>query len=250
MNENTRYFARVTLHTYKKQKHSITSQKEQPKMNSSILVCVIMCSCIQICLADYDNLQDTCPAAPTSKQSIFINGLPCKDPNSITPSDFKSSKLSRPGDKNKFLRSATTIVTAADFPGLNTLGLSISRIDLDVDGLVLPLYHPRASELFFVSAGVVIAGFVDTKNQQFQKILKEGDVFVLPRGLLHFCLNAGDEAATIFSVLSSQNPGVVSVAGSLFESDPDMLNKLVRKIKSISSSQVNGLENATLFGFY
>ncbi|KAJ9140069.1 hypothetical protein P3X46_030756 [Hevea brasiliensis] len=219
-------------------------------MNSSILVCVIMCSCIQICLADYDNLQDTCPAAPTSKQSIFINGLPCKDPNSITPSDFKSSKLSRPGDKNKFLRSATTIVTAADFPGLNTLGLSISRIDLDVDGLVLPLYHPRASELFFVSAGVVIAGFVDTKNQQFQKILKEGDVFVLPRGLLHFCLNAGDEAATIFSVLSSQNPGVVSVAGSLFESDPDMLNKLVRKIKSISSSQVNGLENATLFGFY
>ncbi|KAF2311613.1 hypothetical protein GH714_025267 [Hevea brasiliensis] len=173
-----------------------------------------MCSCIQICLADYDNLQDTCPAAPTSKQSIFINGLPCKDPNSITPSDFKSSKLSRPGDKNKFLRSATTIVTAADFPGLNTLGLSISRIDLDVDGLVLPLYHPRASELFFVSAGVVIAGFVDTKNQQFQKILKEGDVFVLPRGLLHFCLNAGDESATIFSVLSSQNPGVVKIAYS------------------------------------
>ncbi|OAY30587.1 germin-like protein subfamily 3 member 4 [Manihot esculenta] len=216
----------------------------------SLLVCMIVCACFQICLTDYDNLQDTCPAAPTSKQPIFINGLPCKNPATITPSDFKSSKLSLPGDTDNFFRSSTTIVTAAEFPGLNTLGLSIARTDLDVDGVVLPQSHPRASELFFVSAGVVIAGFVDTNNQLFQKILKEGEVFVLPRGLLHFYLNAGNEAATIFSVLSSQNPGVVSVAGAMFESDPDVLNKLVTKIRSLSSSHNNGSENATLFGFY
>ncbi|KAJ9163982.1 hypothetical protein P3X46_023601 [Hevea brasiliensis] len=213
-------------------------------MNSFFLFCMILCACTKICLVYCDNLQDTCPAA-TGKQSIFINGLPCKNPATVTPSDFKSTKLSSRGDTDNFFRSSTTIVTAADFPGLNTLGLSIARTDLDVDGLVLPQSHPRASELFFVSAGVVIAGFVDSKNQLFQKILKEGDVFVLPRGLLHFCVNAGNEAATIFSVLSSQNPGEVSVAGAMFESDPDMINKLVSKTKSL----VNGLENATLFGF-
>ncbi|OAY48066.1 germin-like protein subfamily 3 member 4 [Manihot esculenta] len=219
-------------------------------MNSACFFRMILCACINICLVYCDNLQDTCPAATAGKQSIFINGLPCKNPASITPSDFKSTKLSSPGDTDNFFRSSTTILTAADFPGLNTLGLSIARTDLDVDGLVVPQSHPRASELLFVNAGVVIAGFVDTNNQLFQKILKEGDVFVLPRGLLHFCLNAGNEPATIFSVLSSQNPGVVSVAGAMFDSDPDMINKLVRKIRSLSSSQIISLENATLFELY
>ncbi|EEF51663.1 germin-like protein subfamily 3 member 4 [Ricinus communis] len=218
-------------------------------MNSVLLFCIVLCSAIQMCFADCDNVQDICPAAPTSKQNIFINGLPCKRPESIAPSDFKSSKLSQPGDTDNFLRSSTTIVTAIDFPGLNTLGLSISRIDLDVDGLVLPRSHPRASEIFFVGTGVVIAGFVDTNNQLFQSFLKEGDVFVVPRGLLHFCLNAGNDAATVYSVLNSQNPGVVNVAGAMFETEPDIINKLVERIKSLSASAIKAMENVTAYEF-
>ncbi|KAA8524464.1 hypothetical protein F0562_010887 [Nyssa sinensis] len=159
---------------------------------------------------DPDNLQDACPTTTTfTPQTIHINGFPCKNPNNITAADFKTSRLNHPGDTDVFVRSSTTIVTAADFPGLNTLGLSVARTDIEVDGLVLPHSHPRASEMFFVSKGVVVAGFIDTKNQLFQKVLKEGDVFVFPRGLLHYCLNAGFENATVYSVLNSQNPGVV-----------------------------------------
>ncbi|XP_065872121.1 germin-like protein subfamily 3 member 4 [Euphorbia lathyris] len=198
---------------------------------------------------DSDNLQDICPAAPSSKQSVFINGLPCKNPANITSSDFKSLKLSQPGNTDNFFGSSTNIVTASDFPGLNTLGLSIARTDLDVDGSVLPQMHPRASEILFIGEGVVLAGFVDSQNQLFQKVFKEGEVFVIPRGLLHFLVNAGNEPAVVYSVLNSQNPGIMSIGGAMFEpSDPDLLKRLAREVKSFTASQVNGSQILTLFG--
>ncbi|KAM2674365.1 hypothetical protein EV2_015563 [Malus domestica] len=177
---------------------------------------------------DSDNLQDTCPTSPPGKQTIFINGFPCKNPNSIAAPDFKTSKLTEPGNTDNFFGSSVTLVTAADFPGLNTLGLSIARTDLRIDGMVSLHSHPRASELFFVSKGIVLAGFIDTKNQPFQQVLAEGDVFVFPKGLLHFSLNFGYDFATVFSVFNSQNPGVVEISGAIFQSDLDMIDSMTK----------------------
>ncbi|GMY15144.1 germin-like protein subfamily 3 member 4 [Fagus crenata] len=208
-------------------------------MNSCIPLCIVVFSCIGISLADFDNLQDTCPTATPGKQTVFINGFACKNPANVTASDFKTSNLNHPGDTRNFYSSAVTIVTAADFPGLNTLGLSIARTDIEAAGLVLAHSHPRASELFFVSQGTVAAGFIDTNNKVFQCILKEGDVFVFPRGLLHFCYNLGFELATIFSVLNSQNPGVVTLNGAMFESHSDIvLDKQLRRLLSLSGFKV------------
>lgn len=145
----------------------------------------MLCLCTKLCFAgDSDNLQDICPTGTSPRQTIFINGFPCKNPTNITASDFKSSLLNHKGDTDNFLQSATNIVTASEFPGLNTLGLSVARIDLDIDGLVMPHSHPRASEILFVSKGIVVAGFIDTNNQLFQGILPEGNVFVIDQALL------------------------------------------------------------------
>uniref|UniRef100_A0A5B7B948 Germin-like protein n=1 Tax=Davidia involucrata TaxID=16924 RepID=A0A5B7B948_DAVIN len=222
--------------------------------HSSFLLCIVLSSCFLIscinlfCLAvDPDNLQDTCPTAPLTKQSIFINGFPCKDPSTTIASDFKTSILNHAGDTDNFLHSITTIVTAADLPGLNTLGLSVARTDIELDGLVMPHSHPRASEMLFVTKGVVVAGFIDTKNRVFQKVLKEGDVFVVPRGLLHYALNAGFEFATVFSVLNSHNPGVVSISDAMFAGDSAAIQMLMRRLISLSSTmEVDGVENVTL----
>ncbi|PSS07595.1 Germin-like protein subfamily 3 member 4 [Actinidia chinensis var. chinensis] len=223
-------------------------------MKSYILFCFVLPACFFTCISlcwalDSDSLQDTCPTATATaaQQPIFINGFPCKNPATVTAADFKSSKLNQSGNKENFARSSTVIVTALDFPGLNTLGLAAARTDLEMDGLVLPHSHPRASEMFYVSKGVVIAGFIDTKNQLFQKFLRQGDVFVFPRGLLHYCVNAGFESATAFSVLNSQNPGMVSVAGAMFDSEP--INKLANKLISLSASGMERVDNVTLFGF-
>lgn len=189
---------------------------------SSIFFCITFLSSpffipsIKISLADMENLHDTCPTTESStNEHVFINGLQCKDPKDVSPSDFKSTRLNKAGDTENFLRSSMSIITAAEFPGLNTLGLSVSRTDLEVDGLVATHSHPRASEILFVSKGSVIAGFIDTSNNGFQQVLNEGDVFIVPRGMVHYCFHTGSESSTVFSVLSSQNPGLVSVTDAV-----------------------------------
>ncbi|KAM7471599.1 hypothetical protein LguiA_009782 [Lonicera macranthoides] len=215
----------------------------------SISLCFCICSKL-IWAADSDNLQDTCPTSMLTPQTIFMNGFPCKHPASITAEDFKTTLLKEKGKTDNFVRSATTIVTAADFAGLNTLGLAAARTDLDMDGLVMPHSHPRASEILFVSKGTVVAGFIDTNNQLFQRVVKEGDVFVFPRGLLHYCLNAGFEAATVFSVLNSQNPGMVSIADAMFAaSDLEAMKRLRRRLVSLSTLQLDRVVNVSLFEF-
>lgn len=205
-----------------------------------------ICICFETCLADSSPLQDICPAATHSEKPIFINGLLCKNPTNITASDFKTSELSHAGDTDNFIHSSEKFVTAADFPGLNAQGLSIARTDLAVDGMIAPHAHPRASELFYVSQGVVVAGFFETGCRLYQKVLREGDVFLFPRGLLHFSLNAGHELATAFSVLNSQNPGVVSIVDAIFGSDSDMLEKLVRRMRSLLAAEIGHMRNVTM----
>jgi len=194
---------------------------------------------IQVSLADCDNLQDTCPSISPNKQTIFINGLPCKNPANVTAQDFKTNELSNASSTDIF-GASVKLVTAAEFPGLNTLGLSIGRIDIDNDGLVNFHYHPRATEIIFVKKGVLLVGFIDTQNQVFQNVLKVGDVCVFPKGLFHYILNQGFEEATVYSVYNSQNPGQVSIIPTTFDTTLESVEKLKKKIVSLSASQVHG----------
>ncbi|OIW06144.1 hypothetical protein TanjilG_01771 [Lupinus angustifolius] len=200
---------------------------------------------IQHCYADCENLQDTCPTVSPKKQTIFINGLPCKNPANITAQDFKTSELSNPGSKDIF-GASLKFVTASEFPGLNTLGLSIGRTDMDGDGLVNFHYHPRATEIIFVTKGVLLAGFVDTKNQVFQEFLNVGDVFVFPKGLFHFILNNGFQDATAISVFNSQNPGLVSITATTFDNTVESLENLKKRLASLSEG--HDVANLTMPG--
>ncbi|EYU24547.1 hypothetical protein ABFS82_04G115100 [Erythranthe guttata] len=197
---------------------------------------------------DGDSIHDFCPTDAAQQQKIFINGLPCKNPVNVTSSDFKSSLLSESGDTDNFYRSSTTIATAAEFPGLNALGLSASRTDMEADGNVAPHAHPRASEIIFVRSGVVVAGFVDSNNRVFQKRMGEGDVFVFPKGLLHYCFNGGFEGATFYSVMNSQNPGLVRISGAMFAGGGGGGLGVVEKLKSLSRRDLDGVNVVELFG--
>ena len=135
-------------------------------------------------------------------------------------------------------------MSAAEFIGLNTLGLSIGRTDLDGNGLVNFHYHPRATEIIYVTKGVLLAGFVDTKNQYFQKFLKVGDVFVFPKALFHFFLNTDFEEATVFSVYNSQNPGFVSLSPTTFDTTLESLDKIKKRLISLSASEAQAQTQA------
>lgn len=217
------------------------------KSHSSIFfmfLIIVAFSSIQVCLADYDNLQDTCPSSPSNKQTtLFINGLSCNTPTNTSAHDFKNMELSKAGSRDDF-GSSINIVTASKFPGLNTLGISIGRTDIEMDGIVNLHNHPRATEMIFVKDGVLEAGFLDTQNKVFQKTIKEGDVFVIPKGLFHYFLNRGVEAATVLSVFNSQNPGLGSLTAT--PSSIESVEKIKRKLISLSELEHDSVYDLSL----
>jgi quercetin dioxygenase-like cupin family protein len=139
--------------------------------------------------------------------------------------------------------SNVTAVAVGQFPGLNTLGISLARLDFAPGGLVPPHYHPRATEVLVVIEGTLYVGFVaSTNNQLFTKVLNKGDVFVFPQGLIHFQYNQGWTNAVAFSGLSSQNPGLVLVANAVFGSNPPISDDVLAKAFQTDKKTIDWLQ--------
>ena len=125
------------------------------------------------------------------------------------------------------------------FPGLNTLGISLARIDFAPYGQNPPHTHPRGTEILVVLEGTLFVGFVtsNTDNRLFTKTLNKGDVFVFPVGLIHFQVNVGKTSAIAISGLSSQNAGAITIANAVFGSNPpinpDVLTKAFQLDKKV-----------------
>jgi len=182
--------------------------------------------------SDPNPLQDFCVGVNTPADGVFVNGKFCKEPKLVTADDFYTSGLDKPRPVANAVGSNVTAVNVNNLPGLNTLGISIVRIDYGVNGQNPPHTHPRATEILYVGHGTLLVGFVTSNgdgNRLFTKTLNEGDVFVFPEGLVHFQANIGKFPAVAFAALSSQNPGVVGIASTVFGSNPAIdPNVLVR----------------------
>ncbi|KAL0452965.1 UNVERIFIED_CONTAM: putative germin-like protein 2-3 [Sesamum latifolium] len=163
---------------------------------------------------------------------------------SVQASDFSFSGLHLPGNTNNPLGSTVTPVTVAQLPGLNTLGISMARLDFAPMGVIPPHFHPRASEILTVIEGSLEVGFVTSNpdNRLITKTLQKGDVFVFPVGLVHFQRNAGNGYAVAISGLSSQNPGVVTVTNAVFGAKPDISADILAKAFQVDKSIVDQLQ--------
>ncbi|KAL0454557.1 UNVERIFIED_CONTAM: Germin-like protein 5-1 [Sesamum latifolium] len=153
--------------------------------------------------ADPDMLQDVCVAHLTS--DVKVNGFACK--SNFTAEDFFFAGIAKPGATNTTTGSLVTGANVEKIPGLNTLGVSLSRIDYAPGGLNPPHTHPRATEVVFVLYGELDVGFITTSNALISKSIKEGEVFVFPKGLVHFQKNNGKQPAAVISAFNSQLPG-------------------------------------------
>uniref|UniRef100_A0A2N9FUA7 Germin-like protein n=1 Tax=Fagus sylvatica TaxID=28930 RepID=A0A2N9FUA7_FAGSY len=132
-----------------------------------------------------------CVALNNSSDSVvFFNGKVCKDPKLATADDFYFAGLNIAGNTENIFGSNFTPVT---IPGLNTLGLTVGRIDFAPNGQSPPHIHPRASETIVVLEGTLYVGFVTSNpdNRLFTKVLNKGDVFAIPIGLIHFAIQRG-----------------------------------------------------------
>lgn len=175
------------------------------------------------------------------KTGIKVNGFPCKD--KAQAADFFFAGLAKPGLTNNTFGSVVTPAFVLQIPGLNTLGVSMSRIDYAPGGLNPPHTHPRATEIVFVLEGELDVGFINTSNTLFSKTIKKGEVFIFPRGLLHFQINNGKVPAAVIAAFNSQLPGTQRAADALFGSTPPVDDVVLAKAFQIGTDEVEKIKS-------
>uniref|UniRef100_A0A2N9ISR8 Cupin type-1 domain-containing protein n=1 Tax=Fagus sylvatica TaxID=28930 RepID=A0A2N9ISR8_FAGSY len=149
--------------------------------------------------SDPDPVQDFCVALDDPKSAVFVNGKFCKDPKLAKAEDFFFKGLDIPGNTDNRVGSNVTTVNVDQIPGLNTLGISVVRIDYAPYGQNPPHTHPRATEILVVLE-VALAG------------------------------------------LSSQNPGVITIADAVFGSNPPINPDVLAKAFALDQKVVENLQ--------
>ncbi|KAL9388385.1 hypothetical protein Peur_016990 [Populus x canadensis] len=193
--------------------------------------------------SDPDPVRDFCLANTDSATNI-----PCKNSSDATVEDFIFSGIKSHG---KFSETglASIPVNVNNFPGLNTLGMSLVRADFEAGGVNVPHFHPRATEVAYVLEGKIYSGFVDTQNKVFAEVLEKGEVMVFPKGLVHFQMNVGDKPATIVGSFNSENPGSMKIPTAVLGCGikEELLEKAFGlKGKDISKKKKTGLQTMAL----
>nr|CAB3485769.1 unnamed protein product [Digitaria exilis] len=193
---------------------------------------------------DPTQLQDFC-VADNNNQAVLVNGVVCKNAKVVTANDFFFHiKPATPNAQG----SGVAPVAVTELPGLNTLGISLARIDFIPGGQNPPHTHPRGSEILTVIEGTLLVGFVTSNqllnNTLFTKQLVVGDVFVFPQGLIHFQLNNGKVPAVAIAGLSSQNPGTITIANAVFGSKPPIQDDILAKAFMLEKATVDWVEEA------
>ncbi|KAI3937362.1 hypothetical protein MKW98_001933 [Papaver atlanticum] len=207
-----------------------------------LLLCLFAFSFSRALAFEPSPIQDFCVADKTS--SARVNGMVCKDPKLASENDFFFPGLHIPGNTSNTQGSKVTPVNVVQIPGLNTLGISLVRIDYAPWGMNPPHTHPRATEILTVLEGTLEVGFVTSNpdNILIRKILQKGDVFVFPVGLIHYQRNIGHVNAVAIAALSSQNPGAITIANAVFGSKPDIGVEVLTKAFQLDKGVVQFLQ--------
>ncbi|KAL7590940.1 germin-like protein 9-3 [Lactuca sativa] len=141
--------------------------------------------------------------------------------SSVDASFFTFSGLSayyNPNPKNFTVLKATM----NEFPALNGQSVSYAVLQFPAAAVNPPHTHPRSAELLLVMMGTLEVGFVDTKNVLYNQTLQTGDMFVFPKGLVHFQYNRNhNQSAIAISAFGSANGGLLSVPKSVFTTGID-----------------------------
>ncbi|KAH7519285.1 hypothetical protein FEM48_Zijuj08G0019800 [Ziziphus jujuba var. spinosa] len=196
--------------------------------------------CLLISFCDAKVLKDFCVADYTAPQ--HAGGYSCKSPEKVTVDDFVYSGLATPGNTSNLIKASFPNAFSYQFPGVNGLGVTLSRGDLAPGGIIPVHSHPGVTEIILVVKGSITAGFVSTANNVYIKTLKEGDIFAVPQGLIHFGVNTGPSQALVFASFSDENPGVQVMDLALFGNNfpTDLVSKttfldpaVIKKLKAV-----------------
>ncbi|GLT66522.1 hypothetical protein SLA2020_388820 [Shorea laevis] len=135
--------------------------------------------------------------------STSVNGFPCKPASNVTSDDFVFDGLSKEGNTTNIFGSSITLLMSFHFLGSTLLGV------IDPSG---PCHW------------------------------RTGQLFIIPRGLVHFQRNVGPGKALFFTSFNSQLPGLAIVPTNLFGTTPTIPNDVLTKSFQVGDDVVNSIK--------
>lgn len=96
--------------------------------------------------------------------------------------------------------------------------------------------------MVFVLYGELDVGFITTANKLVSKSIKMGEVFVFPKGLVHFQKNNGNSPAAVIAAFNSQLPGTQSIAAALFAASPTVPDNVLTKAFQVGTKEVEKIK--------
>lgn len=138
-----------------------------------------------------------------------------------------------------------TKVSNVEFPVLTGQSISLAILQY-APGAINPLHtHPRSAELLLLLQGTLNVGFVDSTNKLYSQVLNTGDVFIFPKGLIHFQINTDPiNPAVAVSSFCSANAGTVSLPKAVFGSG--ITNKLLAESFNADNKTIDDLVLANM----
>ncbi|ESQ27672.1 hypothetical protein EUTSA_v10019104mg [Eutrema salsugineum] len=185
-------------------------------------------------------LQDFC-VADLSRASPTNNGFPCK--SQVSSEDFFYSGLNKPLNTSNPKGVAANSANFMTFPGLYTMGISMYNVALGVGGANPPHSHPGATEAGFVLEGSCLIGFLTTNYTLFSKVVRPGDMFVVPPGLIHYEMNVGKTQTRLLTVVTNDFPSEVVLPHTLFLAKPPIQNAVLMKAFKTDGKTINMLKS-------
>ncbi|VVA28349.1 Hypothetical predicted protein, partial [Prunus dulcis] len=132
---------------------------------------------------------------------------------------------------NGFVCKDSKLVDANDFffSGLHLAGNTSNAVGP-------PLTQSKFQDLILLASPLCVSIMP-------RAVLRKGDVFVFPVGLVHFQQNVGYGNAVAIAALNSQNPGVITVANAVFGSKPDISADVLAKAFQVDKNRVYNFQS-------
>ncbi|KAF5960662.1 hypothetical protein HYC85_001871 [Camellia sinensis] len=188
----------------------------------SVTIAIMALASTLASASDSSPLQDFCVAVNDSKTASLQGPKARQSQGLLFFSLFTPRKTSNP------VGSTVTPVNVIQIPGVNTLGLSLALVDFAPYGLNPPHTHPRATEILVVLEGSLYVGFVGSNPEK---------IACSPKSFIQ-----GKTNAVASSGLSSQNPGVITVANAVLGSNPKISDDVLAKAFQVDKKVVDNLQ--------
>jgi oxalate decarboxylase len=112
-------------------------------------------------------------------------------------------KFSKEKPHEKTAGGSRTKANKINFPILQ--GMSLYKLELEINGVREPHWHANADELGVCLKGSSLVNLYDTNDAKATFLVNEGDVFLIPSGAFHNIENVGDTKAEFILCFSHEN---------------------------------------------